>query len=169
MQAAQELEQVPLRVLIAGAGVAGLEAALALDALAAEQVAVTLLDPSEHFAYRPATVAEPFGAGGVRRYALSALARRAHACHVRDGLAAVQPSEHTVTTTSGRHQAYDVLVLALGVQAVPAFDRGLTFDPGYAPALGWLLRDLEAGDVRRVAVIVPPGPHWTVPASSWPC
>jgi 2-polyprenyl-6-methoxyphenol hydroxylase-like FAD-dependent oxidoreductase len=56
----------PLQVLIAGAGVAGLEAALALDALAGEAVAVTLLDPAEHFEYRPMAVAEPFSLGHAR-------------------------------------------------------------------------------------------------------
>ena len=43
----------PLDVLIAGAGVAGLEAALALQALAEGQVSVELLAPEADFVYRP--------------------------------------------------------------------------------------------------------------------
>jgi sulfide:quinone oxidoreductase len=157
-------DPVPLRVLIAGAGVAGLEAALALHALAGERVALTLLDRADAFVHRPMTVAEPFSGEQARHYPLAALTERARTYHVRDGLAAVRPSEHAVLTTGGRRLTYDVLLIAVGVQAVPAFDRGLTFDPAQAQAVGWLLRDLAAGDAKRVAVIVPPGPHWTVPA-----
>src|SRR3954454_20013430 len=43
----------PFRVLIAGGGVAGLEAALALRDLAGDRVAVTLLAPGPDFVYRP--------------------------------------------------------------------------------------------------------------------
>lgn len=50
----------PFHTVIAGGGVAGLEAALALRELAAEQVATTLLTPSRDFVYRPMTVLEPF-------------------------------------------------------------------------------------------------------------
>src|SRR5918994_1811290 len=46
-----------LRVLIAGGGVAGLEALLALHALAAERTEVALLSPAETFEYRPLLVA----------------------------------------------------------------------------------------------------------------
>jgi sulfide:quinone oxidoreductase len=67
-------------------------------------------------------------------------------------------------TTSGRLLDYGVLLLAVGADAVPAFDRGLTFDPRHPQALGWLLRDIEQGHARRVAVIVPPGRHWALPA-----
>jgi NADH dehydrogenase FAD-containing subunit len=48
------------KVLIVGGGVAALEAALALDALAAEHVDVELVAPERSFAYRPLLVAEPF-------------------------------------------------------------------------------------------------------------
>ena len=57
-------------VLIAGAGVAGLEAALALQALAGDRVSVTLLAASSEFVYRPMTVREPFAYAAARRYSL---------------------------------------------------------------------------------------------------
>ena len=41
------------RVLIAGGGVAGLEALLALRHLAGDRVALTLLAPERQFTYRP--------------------------------------------------------------------------------------------------------------------
>ena len=48
------------QVLIAGAGVAALEAALALRSLAADLVEVELLGAEHHFWYRPLSVTEPF-------------------------------------------------------------------------------------------------------------
>ena len=47
-------------VLVAGGGVAALEAALALRALADERLHVELLAPEPQFWYRPLAVAEPF-------------------------------------------------------------------------------------------------------------
>ena len=55
-------------VVVAGAGVAGLETALALQALAPEHVSVELIAPEEEFVYRPLAVAEPFHVGEVRRF-----------------------------------------------------------------------------------------------------
>jgi len=66
---------MPARVLIAGAGVAALEAALALRSLAADRVDVELLGAEHHFWYRPLSVTEPFGLGEAKRYALPALGR----------------------------------------------------------------------------------------------
>jgi sulfide:quinone oxidoreductase len=69
----------PLRVLIAGGGVAGLEATLALGALAEERVSVELIAPEADFTYRPLAVAEPFRVADVRRFPLESLAREAGA------------------------------------------------------------------------------------------
>ena len=54
---------MPTKVLIAGSGVAGLEAALALRALAGEVVSVELVAPESDFVYRPLAVTEPFRVG----------------------------------------------------------------------------------------------------------
>ena len=67
------------RVVIAGAGVAALEAALALRALADERLEIELLGPEPHFWYRPLSVAEPFQLGQATRYDLGALALAAGA------------------------------------------------------------------------------------------
>ena len=44
-------------VVVAGAGVAGLETALALNAIAREHVAVEVIAPEREFTYRPLAVA----------------------------------------------------------------------------------------------------------------
>ena len=50
----------PFDVLIAGGGIAALEAALALRDLGGDRVATTVLAPDPEFVYRPMTVREPF-------------------------------------------------------------------------------------------------------------
>ena len=50
------------RVLIAGSGVAALEACLLLrDHVTADDVEIELLTPAQHFTYRPLSVLEPVG------------------------------------------------------------------------------------------------------------
>ena len=66
----------PMNVVIAGGGVAALEAALALRALAEDRVRVELLAPEPLFWYRPLAVAEPFDLGEARHFQLSELAAR---------------------------------------------------------------------------------------------
>src|SRR5437899_751518 len=48
------------RVVIAGGGVAALEAILALQAYAGDGVAIDLISPEAQFAYRPLSVLRPF-------------------------------------------------------------------------------------------------------------
>src|SRR5688572_19039330 len=96
----------PLEVLIAGAGVAGLETALALRALAGPRVQTTLLDPGDAFSLRAMTVAEPFAAGRADRHPLPAIAQDAGARLVRDSLTAVDTDTHVVHTGSGDELPY---------------------------------------------------------------
>ena len=57
-------------MVIAGGGVAGLEAMLALRELAGDAVNLTLVAPEPEFVYRPMTMQEPFGFSRARRYPL---------------------------------------------------------------------------------------------------
>ena len=56
-----DLDEAPLGVLIAGAGVGGLETLVALRGLAPQEVAPTLIAPDETFSFRALSVFEPFG------------------------------------------------------------------------------------------------------------
>ena len=62
-----------LRVVIAGGGVAALEAMVALRRLAGEFLEIELLSPDRDFFYRPLSVGEPFGVGEVLRFDLTSL------------------------------------------------------------------------------------------------
>src|SRR3954453_3917828 len=55
------------RVVVAGGGIAGLEAVLALHAEAGERFEITLLEPSIELVDRQMLVARPFAAGHAQR------------------------------------------------------------------------------------------------------
>jgi len=152
-------------VVVAGAGVAGLETALALQALAPQRVSVELIAPESEFVYRPLAVAEPFQVGEVRRFPLARLVEAAGA-ELRPGtLAAVDPQEKRAALTDGSSLEYDVLVLAPGAQSLPAVPGALTFrgTPADNEELGRLLERITTRDLQRLVFAVPPGSTWPLP------
>jgi sulfide:quinone oxidoreductase len=157
----------PHRVVIAGGGVAGLEALLALRALARDRVELTLVSPTPDFVYRPLAVAEPFALGAARKTPLADAARTAAATFVQAPLSGVDVAGQTVLLGDGETLAYDALVLATGAAAEPAFGTAQVFnwdDTSGTDAVGGLLRDLEEGYSQRLTIVVPPGPGWPLPA-----
>lgn len=153
------------QVLIAGGGVAGLEAALALRDLAGDLVDITMISPEAEFSYRPMAVAEPFGRGHARHHELAALTNRIGIALRRDALVSVEPGEHVAVTREGDRLAYDALVVAVGAESAVAFPSATTWTPERDPEVfGGLLRDLEEGYTKSVAFIVPPANTWPLPA-----
>jgi sulfide:quinone oxidoreductase len=154
-----------LRVLIAGGGVAGLEALLALRDLAGERVELTLLSPEEEFVYRPMAVAEPFGRGRADRHPLADIAADVRAELIRGALVEVDPASRIAVASTGQRLSYDALLVAVGAGSEPAFRQVLTWTPETdAELFGGLLRDLDEGYLKRVAFVVPPGVAWALPA-----
>ena len=151
-------------VIVAGGGVAGLEAVLALHAQAGDRVEITLLEPSIELVDRPMLVARPFAAGHADRTPIARIIGPTGATHRREALASVDTDARTVTTDTGDTLHYDSLVLALGARAVPAYEHATTFSPAQPDDLEGLLRDLEEGYSSSVAFVVPPGPVWPFPA-----
>jgi sulfide:quinone oxidoreductase len=151
------------QILIAGGGVAGLEAALALRALAPEPRTVDLLGPEPDFWYRPLAVAEPFDVGEAKHYDLGELAAIAGAAFTLGSLQGVDADAHVAKTTAG-DIPYDALLIAVGAVPVAAVDGALTFrGPGDTEKVRRLLDEIVAGDVHRVAFVVPPGFVWSLP------
>lgn len=154
----------PLRVLIAGGGIAAAEAALALRALAGARAAITLLSPEEGFVYRPLTVLEPFGGSGVRSVSLMELAGECDAALVHGSLAWVAPSAHRAFTGDGVELAYDVLLIATGARPVPRFPNALTFRGSQdTRELRALVEAVQTGAVHRVVFAVPDEGAWNLP------
>lgn len=152
------------RVLIAGGGVAALEALIALRELADGRVDVTLLAPEPDFVYRPLAVAEPFCLGHATRHPLPEIARDFSAELVRGALAEVVPADRRVALRGGGGLGYDSLLVAVGARTRPVFEHAITFGADGAPeALAGLLADLEEGYATRVAFVVPTAATWSLP------
>jgi len=155
----------PVHVLIAGGGVAALEAALALRALAKDRIHVELLAPEPHFWYRPLAVAEPFQLGEVRHFELSKLAADAGATFSPGELVSVDAARRLAYTSPGGAVPYTTLLIACGAVPKPAIQGALTFrGPGDTGKIERLLAEIEAGEVRRVVFAVPAGAVWSLPA-----
>jgi sulfide:quinone oxidoreductase len=155
----------PVRVLIAGGGVAALEATLALRALAEERVSVELLAPEPQFWYRPLAVAEPFKLGEVQHLELPKLAAEAGATFSPGELVSIDAARSLAYTDPGGALAYGALLIACGAVPRPAIDGALTFrGPADTAKIERLLAELEAGELRRVAFAIPAGAVWSLPA-----
>jgi sulfide:quinone oxidoreductase len=155
------MAQAPMRVLVAGAGMAGLETVMALRALAGDRVAIAVIAPEDKFVYHPITTEAPYAVGRMRRIPLERLLADADAQRFPLNVSAVDPAARVVRTTAGREFDYDELVLALGADPVPVVQRATTWDDRTgAETLGGLLRDFELGYSRRLAVVIPSGPVW---------
>jgi sulfide:quinone oxidoreductase len=158
-------EKSKARVLIAGGGVAALEAALALRALAEDLVSVELLAPEPHFWYRPLAVAEPFELGQVRHFELGALAAEAGATFTPGELVSVDSARHLAYTSPGDAIPYSALLVACGAVPKPAIDGAITFrGPVDTERIERLLAEIEAGKARRIVFAVPVGAVWSLPA-----
>jgi sulfide:quinone oxidoreductase len=154
----------PARVLIAGGGVAALEALLALRERAGERVETTLLAPAQDFTYRPLTVVEPFAPGSVPSLPLADFAAEQETPLVRDALAAVEADAGVAVTRDGARLAWDELVVAIGARQEPVVPGTITFgDPSGVEAVAQVVAGVRSGTVRRIALIVPAGIAWTLP------
>ncbi len=152
-------------VLIAGAGVAGLEAAFALRQLAGDRVGLTIMAPTDAFVYRPMSVAEPFTSGWAQHYPLSKLAEAAGAELLRDALLEVDHQHQQVRTVSGATLSYDALLVCLGASVHGRYEHATTVDDTRMDELlHGLVQDVEGGYVHSLAVVVPAPMPWPLPA-----
>jgi len=120
------------RVVIAGAGVAGLEALLALRALAGDRIDITLVAPELRFVNRSMAVSQPFSQQRARGVRLQDVAAEHGARWHRGALDRVERERRVVVTKAGHELAYDMLVLALGARPDREWhtERVLTFNDG---------------------------------------
>jgi sulfide:quinone oxidoreductase len=153
-----------LRVVIAGAGVAGLETALALKDLADDFTSRTLIAHDEHFVMRPQTVREPFSYPKADRWPLAPIARDAGAELVVDELEWVDPAKRVAHTRGGEQIEYDALVIAMGARATPRYKHSITVDPATMDeTMHGLVQDVEGGYVDQVVFLAPARMAWPMP------
>lgn len=153
----------PRRIIIAGGGVAALEALMALHDLGEGRFEMTLVAPGEDFVLRAMAVAVPFSVGHVTRVALDDVCAEFGVTRRRAGVVSVDTGARRVVCSDGAELGYDVLVLATGAVSRPAYANALTFSDEDPVALGGLLRDIEQGACASLAVVVPPSGSWSLP------
>ena len=152
-------------VVIAGGGIAALEALLGLRDLAPESVRIQLLAPGSEYVHRPMFVAEPFGIGEAQRVELAAVADE-HGADLRPGaLKSVDAAGRTLVTSDGDEIGYDALLVAIGARPVPAVPGALTFgDPSEREFFTALLDQLGRRPGEQLTFVVPPEVKWSLAA-----
>jgi sulfide:quinone oxidoreductase len=159
-----EAETRRTHVLIAGGGVAAVEALLALQALVGDRVRATFVAPDPDFLYRPVTVAEAFDRGEARAYSLDGLLARSRGELILDRVDRVDSGEKAVMLGSGDRIGYDRLIVASGAIAHESLPGALTFRGRQdVPALRGVIEDLAAGRAGSVAFTLPSERMWTLP------
>lgn len=154
----------PPRVLIAGGGVAALEAVLALQEITEGSLDLQLLSAGTHFEYGPLSVAEPFDLGRAHRFELDELLGERSVEITIDALDAVDPERREAHTAGGTTFSYDALLIAIGARKHSGLPGAITFTGARATAdVRRLLRDADAGRLDRLAFAVPAGVTWSLP------
>ena len=152
------------RVVICGGGIAGVEALIALRALAGELAELHLVAPNERFVYQPLAVAEPFGVAETHLFDLAGIAHDMRAELHADSLAAVDADLHSVRLKSGTRLHYDALVVAVGPQRRDWLPGALHFGGADSvEAFKSVLRRLAGGRTARLAFAYPDATAWPLP------
>lgn len=152
------------QVVIAGGGVAGLEALLALRDLAGERAAITLIDAETDFVYKPLLVEEPFGLDLAEQHALEPLVAEIGAEFRQGAASRVRPEDHVVELADGATVPYRYLVVCVGGRLVPAFHGVTSFPDRRHPLTAErLLGKAHSRGGDALAFVVPPGVNWPLP------
>jgi sulfide:quinone oxidoreductase len=157
------------RVVIAGAGIAGVEAALAVRAFAGDAADVAIVDPGRRFTIPGTAPARAFGMGAGVDLRLADVVHRAGATLVGGRVASVDAERHLVTLEGGELLTYDALVVAVGARPLPAVPGALTFGgPGDVEAVRGMVEDVGRRALRgagvEMAFVVPAGCGWPLAA-----
>jgi sulfide:quinone oxidoreductase len=152
-------------IVIAGGGVAGLEACLVLRSFLGErELSIDLLCREHRFEYRPLAVLEPFDGEPPWSMELERFAADQDVRLVRDSLAAVEPDRHVAITAFSGRLPYDALLVCVGARGVRALSGAITFRGSRdAAAVRGVLDAMQPGDSGTIAFAVPFGAFWTLP------
>lgn len=144
-------------VLIVGGGIAGVEALMALADLGERRLRLRVLARHPSFVLRPQILGEPWG-GPALHVNLEHLCHAFGARFVLATATAVDAAAHAVISSGGERFGYDRLLLAPGARRTLPYAQTRTLGFGLLPEL------LAAAGHGSVAIVVPPGTSWTLPA-----
>jgi len=146
-------------IVVAGGGVAAVEAVAALRALAGPTPRITLLAPDTGLSSRAASVGTPFGLGAPGPLPFETIARRARFDLHRGTLARVEPDARVAVTGAGERIGYDKLLVAVGARPLPALAGAISFaGPADAPAVA-----RAVAETSSLAFVVPVASAWSLP------
>jgi sulfide:quinone oxidoreductase len=157
------------QVLIAGAGIAGIEAALALRAFAGPAAHAHLIDPAHRFRVPATSTGRAFGLGSGIDHHMADVAARAGASLTHGRLASVDPERHMAMLSGGRLLTYDALIVAVGARGEPSFPGALTFrghddSDSVRGMVDEIAQAAARGAATRLAIVVPAGCGWPLAA-----
>jgi sulfide:quinone oxidoreductase len=155
------------RIVILGAGFAGLETAFLLRMRMRAAAELTVVSEREAFNFRPNTIYVPFGADPDALVVdLAKPFHRRDVSFVGGRVAGVDPDAHEVTLEGGQTLRYETLVIATGAGMRPEEIPGLAehaatiWTPesmlGVRDRFERVLSDARAGHRTRVLFLIPP-------------
>jgi sulfide:quinone oxidoreductase len=155
------------RIVILGAGFAGLETAFLLRMRLRDRTDLTLVSERESFTFRPNTIYVPFGADPDDLLVdLAKPFSRRHVDFVQGTVTGVDPDAHEVKLDDDRTVSYDKLVIATGASMRPDEIPGLAehaatiWTPesmlGVRKRFERVRDDAKAGRPSRVLFLIPP-------------
>lgn len=147
----------PVDVVVAGGGIAGIEAVLALRDLGEDRLRIHVVAAHPSFSLRPQVLGEPWGRPPLR-LGLAALCESFGVAFTPARVNRVDTAARRLWTTAGQELAYERLLLAPGGRLTLPYP--LTRVIGF----GTLPRTLAEAETGSVAIVVPPGTSWTLPA-----
>jgi sulfide:quinone oxidoreductase len=151
-------------VVIAGGGIAGLEAMMAVRDLAGGRARITLVAPEPDFVYKPLIVEEPFSSQPAEQHALAPIAEEFDAQFIQQGISEVRAKEQSAELADGSSLDYDKLVLCIGARPRAAFADAVTLrTDGTVLPIDELLRNAESSESGVIAFVNPPGRTWPLP------
>ena len=152
-------------ICVVGSGTAGLEGLLLARELLGPEAVLRLIAPEPEFRYRPMSSASLFRPAAERSLRIADIASTADATWIADRAAFIDDEQGTVLTRDGDTVPYDYLLLAAGARSTRALRQGFVWARGGDPSfLDQIIGELAAGTVRSVAVVVPRGARWPLPA-----
>jgi sulfide:quinone oxidoreductase len=150
-------------VLIAGGGVAALEAVLALRESGSD-AAIQLISPDREFSLRQLSTGQPFSAARLRTLELPDFCARNGVTLRSDRLAEVWDGGRRVLLDSAEEVPYDALLVCPGARPYEALPGAQVFrGPGDVDWFAELLDRLEHGHLRRLTFAVPATVRWSLP------
>jgi sulfide:quinone oxidoreductase len=124
-----------------------------------------LVAPDREFRYRPMHSDSLFRPTRERGIKVADLVAETGASWVRDRAEVVRESERCLITRDGDTVEFDYLLLAPGERSKRPLAQGYLWERGGDPTfLDEIIRQVAAGMVASVAVAIPRGARWPVPA-----